>query len=128
MKKITLLFSFLLCCTLAFSQSMFLDAGPQVPADEPQGQPVLSYSFGASNDMTVTLVTGAMSPELFLAVATGTPFSKMEIKVYDGQNKVEQKITLHNVFVTSFQTGLGSTETVTLSFDKIKTKDFGHEL
>lgn len=123
MKKICLVFSFLLCCSLAFSQSIFLDAGPHVPTDAPEGQPVLSYSFGTVNDITVTLVTGIMSPELMWAVATGTGFSKMQITVYDNQNKVDRKITLHNVMVTSIQLS-GLTENVTLSFNKIKIKDF----
>jgi Type VI secretion system effector, Hcp len=126
MKKIGLIFSLLLCCTLTFSQSIFLDAGPGIPTDAPEGQPVNSYSFGSGNEISVTLVTGIMSPELFLAAATGTPFSKMEITVYDSQNKVARKITLHNVFVSSIQTGFDLTENVTLSFDKIKIKDFSH--
>src|SRR5215203_1941908 len=102
MKKIGLLFSLLLCCTLAFSQSYFLDAGPSVPTDAPEGQPVMSYAFGLAgadgsfHDINLTLVTGIMSPELFLAAATGTGFSKMELKAYDSQNKVYLKITLHD--------------------------------
>ena len=126
MKKFNLLFSLLLCCTLAFSQTIYLDAGPQVPADAPEGQPVLSYSFGTGNDITVTMVTGAMSPELFLAAATGTPFNKMEIIVYNDQNKVQTRITLHNVFVSSIQVGVDLTENVTLSSERIKIKDFNH--
>lgn len=126
MKKIGLLFSLLLSCTFAFSQAMFLDAGPSVPADEREGQPVLAYSLGGGNDITVTIVTGAMSPELFLAAATGTPFPKMDLKVYDDQNKVSYRITLHNVFVTSIQPGVDLTENVTLTSDKIKIKDFSH--
>ena len=126
MKKFNLLFSLLLCCTLAFSQTIYLDAGPQVPADGPEGQPVLSYSFGTGNDITVTMVTGAMSPELFLAAATGTPFNKMEIIVYNDQNKVQTRITLHNVFVSSIQVGVDLTENVTLSSERIKIKDFNH--
>ena len=126
MKKFNLLFSLLLCCTLAFSQTIYLDAGPQVPADAPEGQPVLSYSFGTGNDITVTMVTGAMSPELFLAAATGTPFNKMEIIVYNDQNKIQTRITLHNVFVSSIQVGVDLTENVTLSSERIKIKDFNH--
>jgi hypothetical protein len=132
MKKIGLLFSLLLCCTLAFSQSIFLDAGPSVPTDAPQGQPVFSYSFGTTDadggfhDISVTLVTGIMSPELLMAAASGTGFAKMEIKMYDNQNKVQYKITLQDVMVTSFQSGTNLTDNITLSFNKIKIKDFSH--
>ena len=132
MKKIGLLFSLLICCTLAFSQSIFLDAGPGVPTDAPQGQPVISYSYGIADadgnfyDISVSLVTGIMSVELYNAVATGTGFAKMEIKAYDAQNKVYLKITLHDVLVTSFQSGANLTDNVTLSFSKIKIKDSSH--
>jgi hypothetical protein len=125
MKKIALLFSFLLCFTLSFSQLVYLDAGPQVPADEPQGQPVLSYSFGNPGSINLTMVTGLMSPELFLAAASGTLFSRMEIKVYE-QNKVIYKITLQNVMVASISTSSGATENVTLQYEKIRIKDFSH--
>ena len=126
MKKIGLVFSLLLCCTLVFSQSLFLDAGPAVPTDAPEGQPVLSYSLGTAHDITVTLVTGIMSQELTQAAVSGTVFAKMELKEYNSQNKVIYKITLQNVMVTSFQTGAGLTENVTLSFNKIRIKDFSH--
>ncbi len=132
MKKIGLLFSLLLCCTLTFSQSIFLDAGPSVPTDASEGQPVLSFSFGTPDanggfhDISLTLVTGIMSPELLLAAASGTGFAKMEIKVYDDQNKVYYKITLQDVMVTSFQSGINLTDNVTLSFTKIKIKNFSH--
>jgi hypothetical protein len=125
MKKFALLFSFLLSCMFAFSQSIFLDAGPNVPADAPQGQPVLSYSLGSGNEVTMTVVTGAMSADLFLAAATGTPFSKIEMTVYD-QNKAAYRITIHNSFVSTIQTGVDLTETVTFVSDKIKIKDFNH--
>jgi type VI protein secretion system component Hcp len=132
MKKIGLLFSLLLCCTLAFSQSIFLDAGPSVPTDEAKGQPVLSFSFGTPDangdfhDISVTLVTGIMSPELLAAAALGTSFAKMEIKMYDNQNKVYYKITLQDVMVTSFQSGANLNDDVTLSSNKIKIKNFSH--
>jgi type VI protein secretion system component Hcp len=126
MKKTGLLFSLLLCCTLAFSQSIFLDAGPNVATDAPEGQPVLSYSFGTAHDVTVTLVTGIMSPALMQAAVSGTSFAKMEIKVYNSQDKVNYKITLQDVMVTSFQQGTGLTETVTLSSNKIRIKDSSH--
>jgi hypothetical protein len=127
MKKIGLLFSLLLCCTLTFSQSNFLDAGSGVPADEPQGQPVLSFSFSGTNAITVTLVTGVMTPELMLAAASGTGFAKMEIKVYDDQNnKVTYKITMLNVFVTSIQAGTGLFDYVTLRFNKFRIKESSH--
>ncbi len=125
MKKIALVFSFMLCFTLSFSQLIYLDAGPQVAADEPKGQPVLSYSFGDPGSINLTIETGLMSPQLFQAAAFGTIFSKMEIKVYD-QKKVVYKITLQNVMVASISTGIGTTENVTLQYEKIRIKDFSH--
>ena len=118
MKKITLLFSFLLCCIFSFSQSIFLDGGPGVPADDPQGQPAVSYSINNATEVTVVITTGAMTADLFLAAINGTPFSKMEIKVYDDQNKVVSRITMHDAFVASIQS-LGATQTVTFTSDKI---------
>lgn len=132
MKKIGVLFSLLLCCSLVFSQSIFLDAGPSVPADAREGQSVLSYSFGipdgdgSFHDISLVLVTGIMSAELMRAVASGTSFTKMEIKKYDSQNKVYYKITLHDVMVTSFQSGINMMDNITLSFTKMKIKDSGH--
>jgi len=126
MKKTGLFFSLLLCCSLAFSQSIFLDAGPNVATDAPEGQPVLSYSLGTAHDVTVTLVTGIMSPVLMQAAVFGTSFAKMEIKVYNSQDKIDHKITLQDVIVTSFQQGTGLTETVTLSYNKIRIKDSSH--
>ena len=126
MKKLGLVFSLLLCCQLVFSQTMYLSAGPSVATDAPQGQPAVSYSFVSANEISVVLVTGAMSPELIMAVATGTGFSKMELRVYDAQNKISTKIIMQNVLVTSYQTGSGLHETVTLSFSKVRTKEFNH--
>jgi hypothetical protein len=125
MKKITLFFAFLLCSFFSFSQSIFLDGGPGVPADDPLGQPALSYSIGSATEVTVVITTGAMTADLFLAASNGTPFSKMEIKVYDDQNKVVSRITIHEAFVSSIQS-LGLTQTVTFTSDKIKIKDSGH--
>jgi type VI protein secretion system component Hcp len=82
--------------------------------------------LGTAHDITVTLVTGIMSQELMQAAVSGTVFAKMELKEYNSQNKVIYKITLQNVMVTSFQTGAGLTENVTLSFNKIRIKDFSH--
>jgi type VI protein secretion system component Hcp len=132
MKKFTLLFSFLLFCTLAFSQSIFLDAGPSVQTDDTRGQPVLSYSFGLADadgsyhDISLVLVTGIMSPALLSAAASGTYYSKMEIKIYDNATKVSYRITLHNVLVSAIQSGQNLMDNVTLSFDKVKIKDFNH--
>jgi hypothetical protein len=134
MKKIGLFFSLLLCCTLAFSQSIFLDAGPAVPTDASQGQPILSYSYGIASpdgsihEISLLLVTGIMSQELMQAAASGTGFNKMEIKFYDNQNKVYYRITLHDVMVSAIQSGINLTDHVTLSFSKMKIKDFGHAL
>jgi type VI protein secretion system component Hcp len=125
MKKFSLLFSLLLFCCIAFSQSIYLDAGPAVSADEPEGQPVLSYSLGVQ-EINITLVTGSMSPELFQAAAQGTRFAKMELDFYDNQNKIYQTITIRDVYVTSIQVGTDLTEYVTLSYSKMKTKNFSN--
>jgi len=124
MKKLSLLFVFLLSCIFAFTQSIFLYAGKSVPTDEPQGQPVVSYSLGTPDasgnihEMTVTIVMGQMSQELFNAVAQGTPFDKMELRFYDNGKKLN-KYTMQDVFVTSSQIS-GTNQVVTLLFSKIK--------
>jgi hypothetical protein len=131
MKKLGFLFGLLLCCTLAFTQTIFLDAGPSVPTDAAQGQPVLSYSFGLADadgefhDLSLTMVNGIMSPELLLAVATGTGYAKMELKVYNSENKITRRITMQDVMVTTIQFS-GLEVLVTLSFSKAKVKDFNH--
>lgn len=124
MKKVSLFFVFLLCCIFAFSQSIFLYAGKSVPTDEPQGQPVLSYSLGIPDvsgnvhDMTVTITLGQMSQDLFNATATGTPFDKMELRFYDNGKKIN-KYTMQDVMVTSAVIS-GTNQVVMLSFSKIK--------
>jgi type VI protein secretion system component Hcp len=124
MKKVSLLFVFLLSCIFAFSQSIFLYAGKSVPTDEPQGQPVVSYSLGTPDaggnihEMTVVIVMGQMSQELFEAVAQGTPFDKMELRFYDNGKKLN-KFTMVDVLVTSAQVS-GTNQLVTLEFNKIK--------
>lgn len=123
MKKIILIFSLLLCWTIGFSQSMFLDAGNKVPTDAPQGQPVISYSFNGPNELSVTLVMGAMSQDLIMAVVSGTGFSKMELTAYDSENKVVSKITMQDVLLISYQTSGGLNETVTMTYSKIKIKN-----
>jgi hypothetical protein len=131
MKKISLLFSFLLLCTLAFSQTIFLNAGPAITTDAPEGQPVLAYSFGVPDangdyqEITLTMVTGIMSQALFMAASSGTDFTKMDLTFYDDQKKLYYKITMHDVLVTSYQLSSDLTENITLSFQKIKIKDFG---
>lgn len=124
MKKLSLLLVLVLSCMFAFSQSIFLYAGKSVPTDEPQGQPVVSYSLGTADasgdihDMTVEITLGQMSQDLFDAVVSGTPFDKMELRFYDGKKKLN-KYTMQDVLVTSLQIS-GTNEVVTLSFSKIK--------
>jgi len=125
MKKVVLLFCLLLCCSLSFSQTIFLDAGKSVPTDAPQGQPVLSYSFGSSGtaqQITIVLETGSASQALFNAVATGTVFKKMELDFYNEQNKLYSRISFSDVMVTSYQTLEGGIEAVALTYSKIRTK------
>jgi type VI protein secretion system component Hcp len=124
MKKVSLVIVFLLSCVLAFSQSIFLYAGRSVPTDDPQGQPAVSYSLGTPDasgnihEMTVVVVLGKMSQDLFDAAAQGTPFDKMELRFYDNGKKVN-KITMQDVLVTSVQVS-GTNQVVTLSCNKIK--------
>lgn len=128
MKKTSLLFIFLLSYTFVFSQTIFLDAGPLVPEDAPEGQPVLSYSLsdpaeGGLQELRLTLITGIMTPELIKAAASGTGFTKMELKFYDTQQKVYYKITLHEVMVSSYQSGTNMIDNVSLTFSRIKIKN-----
>lgn len=124
MKKVSLLFIMLVSCLFALSQSIFLYAGKSVPTDQPQGQPVVSYSLGSPDgsgeihEMTVTVVIGQMSQDLFQAVAQGTVFDKMELRFYDAGKKLN-KFTMQDVMVTSVQVS-GTNQVVGLSFSKIK--------
>jgi hypothetical protein len=125
MKKVVFLFCLLLCCSLAFTQTIFLDAGKSVPTDAPQGQPVLSYSIGSngtSQQMMIVLETGSATPALVNAVATGTVFKKMELDFYNEQGKLYSRISVSDVLLTAYQTLGDGTEVITLSYSKIKTK------
>ena len=120
MKKLGILVTLLLCCTLAFSQFIYL-SGSSLPADGPLGQPVVSYAITSSNDITVELENGAMTPALFQAVANGTILPKLEIITYNTRGKVEEKITLTDVMGTSaFFDGINIR--VTFYSDRIKFK------
>jgi type VI protein secretion system component Hcp len=68
--------------------------------------------------MTVTIVIGQMSQELFDAAAQGTLFDKMELRFYDNGKKLN-KFTMEDVLVTSTQIS-GANQIVTLSFNKLK--------
>ena len=120
MKKLGIPVTLLLCCTLAFSQFIYL-SGSSLPADGPLGQPVVSYAITSSNDITVELENGAMTPALFQAVANGTILPKLEIITYSTRGKVGEKITLTDVMGTSaFFDGINIR--VTFYSDRIKFK------
>jgi hypothetical protein len=120
MKKFGILVTLLLCCTLAFSQFVYL-SGSSLPADGPLGQPVVSYAITSSNDITVELENGAMTPALFQAVANGTILPKMEITTYSPSGKVDGKVTLTGVMGTSASID-GTNIRVTFYCDRIKFK------
>ena len=125
MKKFILLFSLLVAGVFAFSQSIFLDPGKSITTESPKGLPVLSYSMGAggsSQGITLTLEISAASPELFNAVVSGTVFKKMELDIYNDKGKIDHKMIFSDVIITSYQTGLNLTETITLSYSKLKTQ------
>ena len=124
MKKVSLLFVFLLSCIFAFSQSIFLYAGKSLSTDSPLGEPVFSYSLGSPDangnlhEMTVTIALGQVAQELFTATAQGTLFDKMELRFYDNGKRVN-RFTMQDVVVSSAQVS-GTNQVVTLSFNKIK--------
>ena len=120
MKKFGILVTLLLCCTLAFSQFVYL-SGSSLPADGPLGQPVVSYAITSSNDITVELENGAMTPALFEAVANGTILPKLEITTYNAMGEVDAKITLTGVMGTSASFD-GTNLRVTFYCDKMKFK------
>ncbi|HUR12723.1 MAG TPA: type VI secretion system tube protein Hcp [Flavitalea sp.] len=148
MKKISMLLVVLLSGLIGFSQSMFLTAGP-VRTDNPLGQPVLAYSIGISNsgsahtgggsgtgkanyqDLSVTMNTGRMSPDLIKSVALGTHFQEVVLSFYDEKQKMYYKITLKEAMVTSYQQGSSCgkkdceaiTENVTFTYAQIEYKD-----
>ena len=128
MKKFTLLFTLLLSCTLVFTQTIFLDGGNSLPADAPQGQEVISYSWGSSfpdgsGEVTVSMMTGTMSAPLMQATAMGSIIPKMELKVYDDQNRFIARYTFFDVMVMSYQIS-GTNDQVTLRYSRIKSKEF----
>jgi type VI secretion system secreted protein Hcp len=148
MKRIFLLSAFFCLTLFGFSQNIFLSAGP-VRTDNPEGQPILAYSFGASNsgsahvgggigsgkanfqDISLTMYTGNMTPELLKSVALGTHFPEMKLKFYDNSKKIFYEIILKEVMVTSYQqsTSCGKgpctdlAESITLAYAKIEFKD-----
>ena len=124
MKKVSLLFVFLLSCAIAFSQSIFLYAGNDLSTDTPLGEPVMSYSLGSPDasgnihELTVTIGLGQVAQELFTATAQGTLFNKMELRFYDNGKRIN-RFTMQDVVVSSAQVS-GTNQIVTLSFNKIK--------
>ena len=149
MKKIFLLAALSCISFFGFSQTIFLSAGP-VPTDTPEGQPILGYSFGVSNsgsahvgggigsgkanfqDISLTLQTGNMTPDLLRSVALGAHFPEMKIKFYDNSKKLYYEITLKTVMVTSYQQGTSCgktpcsalTESISLTYAQIQFKDY----
>lgn len=152
MKKISLLLAFSVMALLGYSQIYFEVNG--LHGDSPQGTQVLSYSFGASNPVSIGGIGGGMSSgkvsfssfnfmmqrgkistELLKAVATGHHFDKATVKIYDQQGKsVIYQITFTNVMIESWQQSAGCgkkdcdspTESVSIAYEKIKVEDFEH--
>ena len=149
MKKICLSLALLFITIISYSQIFLEVKGLQ--GDGPQGQQVLSYSFGASNPVTIgpgggmsagkvsfssfnfLMQRGKMSLALLKAVAVGTHFEQATIKIYDDNNKtVNYQITFSNVMIESFQQSMGCgkkdcedpTESVSMAYGKIKIEDF----
>ena len=125
MKKVILLFSLLVSCTIAFSQITFLDFGKSIPTDAREGLLVYSYSFGAAGSapaVTVTLDANSSSmPDLFQATASGTMFQKVELTTYE-LGKVSSKITFTNVIITSISASGDGNASMTFVYGSMKTK------
>jgi hypothetical protein len=106
MKKAVFLSCLLLWCSLAFSQTIFLDPGNSIRTEAPQGLPVLSYSFGSggtSPQITIVSETSSATPELVNAVTMGTDFKKMELEFYNEQGKLCSRMVFSDVMITSYQ-------------------------
>jgi len=149
MKKISLLFVLLFATVLGYSQVFLEVTGLPGATGE---QPVLSYSFGASNPINIgSQSSGAgagkvsyssfnllmqrspISLALLKAVGTGSRFTDAKVKIYDNTGKkVVYQITLTGVFVESWQQSAGCgtkdcdkpTESVSFVFGKIRIDDF----
>jgi hypothetical protein len=125
MKKVVLLFSLLVSCTIAFSQISFLDFGKSIPTDAREGLLISSYSFGSAGSspaITVTLDASSSSmPDLFQATAIGTIFQKVELTTYV-LGKVSSKITFTNVMIASISTSGDGTAFMTFTYGSMKTK------
>lgn len=82
--------------------------------------PVVSYSFGNPNTLSVTRVIDGFSPSLFLATANGTLFSTGSFDTFDTSFSATIPITsfeMTNILVTSIQFGIGDLENVTLHYE-----------
>jgi type VI secretion system secreted protein Hcp len=96
--------------------------GVSLPVDPVGGGP------GAPNlqDLSFTKYIDKASPILMQGTTKGTPFPKIELYSHGSCCETEYlKLTLENVFVTSFQTGGSAgedrpTESVSLNFSKIE--------
>jgi len=125
MKKVVLLFSLLVSCTIAFSQITFLDLGKSIPTDAREGLLVSSFSFGSAGSspaITVTLdANSSATPALFQAAVNGTVFQKMELTTYE-LGKVSSKITFTDVMNASFSLSGDGTASMTLIYGSMKPK------
>ena len=125
MKKVMLLFSLLVSCTIAFSQITFLDFGKSIPTDAREGLLISSYSFGpagSSPAVTVTLDANSSSmPDLFQATATGTMFQKVDLTTYV-LGKVSSKITFTDVVISSISISGDGTASMTFIYSSMRAK------
>ena len=109
--------------------------------------PVLAWSWGASNPVTIGSATGGAgagkvsissinveknfdqcSPALFLAVASGKHFATMTLTQEDTENNVILTMSLEQVFVESWQisgsvNAVYPTEAVSFAFEKVCVKE-----
>jgi Type VI secretion system effector, Hcp/PEP-CTERM motif len=86
--------------------------------------PILSYSFGNGNTLSVTKPFDTFSPLLFSAVTSGTLFSIGSFDTYDTSLSTSVAITsfeMSNILLTSLQFGGGGgtvpIETLTLHYE-----------
>ncbi len=152
MKKFNFLFALLLIASIGFAQKgIFLQVGA-LPADQPEGQPVLAYSHGLSNsgtthtggggagkvnvqDLNLTMFTGKLTREFLRGVTLGTHYPEIKLKFYNSSKTLYYQITIKDVIVTSVSYGSScgannscekQTENVSLNFSEIKWEDFGN--
>jgi type VI secretion system secreted protein Hcp len=79
---------------------------------------------GGSRSLLATKRTDKSSPALFAAMTTGKHFRSVTIDELNSAHHVVLKISLQDVFISSFRHGGGSstpTETFTLQFAKVST-------